>query len=58
MTHISVGFWLPEYVQMVGNVEDWYNIDLWRLIDELSVLSLNKLSEIFTLNKQEGYRFF
>jgi hypothetical protein len=56
--HISVGFWLPEYVQMVGNVEDWYNIDLWRLIDELSVLSLNKLSEIFTLNKQEGYRFF
>jgi hypothetical protein len=58
MMHISVGFWLPEYVQMVGNVEDWYNIDLWRLIDELSVLSLNKLSEIFTLNKQEGYRFF
>jgi hypothetical protein len=58
MMHISVGFWLPEYAQMVGNVEDWYNIDLWRLIDELSVLSLNKLSEIFTLNKQEGYRFF
>jgi hypothetical protein len=58
MMHISVGFWLPEYVQMVRNVEDWYNIDLWRLIDELSVLSLNKLSEIFTLNKQEGYRFF
>jgi hypothetical protein len=58
MMHISVGFWLQEYVQMVGNVEDWYNIDLWRLIDELSVLSLNKLSEIFTLNKQEGYRFF
>jgi hypothetical protein len=32
----------------------------YRLVEkyELSVLSLNKLSEIFTLNKQEGYRFF
>jgi hypothetical protein len=58
MMHFSVGFWLPEYLQMVGNVEGWYNINLWSLIDELSVLSLNKLSEIFTLNKQEGYRFF
>jgi hypothetical protein len=58
MMPFSVGFWLPEYVQMVRNVEDWYNMDLWRLIDELSLLSLNKLSEIFTLNKQEEYRFF
>jgi hypothetical protein len=58
MMHFSVGFWLPEYVQMVANVEDRYNMNFWRLIDERSVLSLNKLSEIFTLNKQEGYRYF